>query len=201
MLISTTLVRQVLPINWEIPSTASTSTWGASFYKHPDNQLKFFTENKLANVKIEIKRYVKINHQPSSTAVWTLAGGKWEIRENRISLVKVSLSALASWSIIIEDLTGPTDCDLFFVNGQISLANFVWLGGPSSVIGQDVPAGLSYCATIGQISNELVWLCNEDKNGQMYESNRFDPLHRQAHHVRDCLSERLQGWRKMRNVL
>ena len=34
-------------------------TWGACFYKHSDNQLKFFRENKLANVaitKIEIRR-------------------------------------------------------------------------------------------------------------------------------------------------
>ena len=44
-------------------------------------------------------------------------------------------------------------------------------------------------------------MCNEDKNGQMYESNRFDPLHRQAHVVRDGLSERLQlGYSKMKKV-
>ena len=98
---------------------------------------------------------------------------------------------LRKWSLLFS-WARPVRCDLFFVNVGISLANFVRLGCLSSAIGELCPAGPSYCTTIGQISNELVWLCNEDKNGQMYESNRFDPLQRQAQVVSDCLSERVQ---------
>ena len=96
---------------------------------------------------------------------------------------------LRKWSLLFSRAR-PVRCDLFFVNVGISLANFVWLGRLSSAIGELCPAGPSYCTTIGQISNELVWLCNEDKNGQMFQSNRFDPLHRQTQWARWWLRTR-----------